>query len=178
MLKTLKFILFVGIIFLSLALGWSAFALDKKPQEPSAFEKSLQMSENISTKETIVQNGARKFRRIEINSEIFYLQLQTNLSSQGDLTLLCGENQLQFGAHSAPLITGGVRITKRTRFFIEGLRTMCLGTTANPRLDIAPEIAIGFMLDDDPNPKAILKKRRISINPFAAGANLNFGAEF
>jgi hypothetical protein len=55
---------------------------------------------------------------------------------------------------------------------------MCLGTANNPRLQIAPEIAIGFMLDDDPSGKALLTNRRISINPFAVGPNLNFNADF
>ncbi|CAN5685547.1 hypothetical protein BH10BDE1_BH10BDE1_00660 [soil metagenome] len=147
-------------------------------KELSAFEKSLQMHENVSTKETIVQKGQRKFRRIEINSEIFYLQLQSDLASNADLVMLCGENPAQFGAGSAALITAAVRTTKRTRFFVEGLRMMCLGNGNQTRIGVSPEIAIGFMLDDDPDPNSILKNRRISINPVSISPMVNFNAEW
>jgi hypothetical protein len=142
-------------------------------KELSAFEKSLQMNESLSTRETIVQNGGRKFRRIEINSEIFYLHLQSDLATASELTLLRGENPQEFGSHSPALIMTAVRVTKRTRFFIEGLRLMCLGAQNQSRLGIAPEIAIGFMLDDDPNPNSSLKSRRISINPLSPALNFN-----
>lgn len=143
-------------------------------KELSAFEKSLMMTENISTKETIVQVGERKFRRVEYKSDIFYLQLQSDVASNDELVMMCGDKPQQFGSNSPPLVTAAVKVTKRTRFFIEGLRKMCVSGRNNTRIELAPDIAIGFMFDDDP--KANLKNRRISINPISPA--LNFSADW
>ena len=170
--KTFSVVLALGFL---MQLESKSEAAESPPaKELSAFEKSLQMNENISTKETIVQLGGRKFRRVEFKSDIFYLQLQSDLATNAELSLLCGERPQEFGPNSAPMITAAVRVTKRTRFFIEGLRRMCLGAGNTSRIDLAPDIAVGFMLDDDP--KGVLKNRRISINPISPA--LNFSAEW
>lgn len=148
-------------------------------EELSAFEKSLMMNHSVSTKETFVELGGRKFRKVEYQNQVVYLSLMAELSSTSDLVVLCGEKQAsQFNQQSPALITGAVRITKRTRFFVEGIKSMCTGEQNRARVDLAPEIAIGFMFDDSTDPKAVLKNRRITINPFNPLNALGFSAEW
>lgn len=148
-------------------------------EELSAFEKSLMMNHSVSTKETIVQMGGRKFRKVEYQNQIVYLALMAELSSTSDLVLLCGEQQAsQFNRQSPALVTGAVRISRRTRFFVEGIKAMCSGDQNKARVDLAPEIAVGFMFDDSADPNAILKNRRITINPFNPVNALGFSADW
>ena len=70
------------------------------------------------------------------------------LSSTSDLVVLCGEQQAsQFNRQSPALVTGAVRISRRTRFFVEGIKAMCSGDQNRARVDLAPEIALGFSAD-------------------------------
>ncbi len=70
------------------------------------------------------------------------------LSSTSDLVVLCGEQQAsQFNRQSPALVTGAVRISRRTLFFVEGIKAMCSGDQNRARVDLAPEIALGFSAD-------------------------------
>ncbi len=166
------------LLFLLLPVSY-AFADAAPVAEPSAFEKSLMMHHSVTTKETIVHLGGRKFRKVEYQNQVVYLSILAELSTTTDLVVLCGEKQAsQFNRQSPALITGAVRISRRTRFFVEGLKSMCSGEPNRSRVDLVPEIAIGFMLDDAEDPNAILKNRRITINPFNPANALGFSAEW
>lgn len=159
--------------FLVLASGTA------EAEELSAFEKSLMMNHSVSTKETIVHLGGRKFRKVEYQNRSVYLSLLADLSSTSDLVVLCSEKQAsQFNRESPALVTGAVRIARRTRFFVEGIKAMCTGEQNRAKIDLSPEIAIGFMFDDSTDPNAVLKNRRITINPFNPANALGFSADW
>lgn len=140
-----------------------------EPKELSSFEKSLMMQYQVSTSEKVVEMRGRKFRRVEFENEIFYLGLQADLSSASELLILCGEKQAaSFNSGSSAHVTLSAKVTKRTRLFIEGLKTVCLGEGNRSRLDVIPDIAIGFQLDDGSDPKALLKNKRIFFNPHSS----------
>lgn len=167
---------FFSAVWLLCTLG-VAFRSSAQAEELPAFEKSLMMNHSVSTKETIVQLGGRKFRKVEYQNQTVYLSLMAELSSASDLVVLCGEQQAsQFNRQSPALVTGAVRITRRTRFFVEGIKAMCSGDQNRARVDFAPEIAIGFLFDDSADPNAVLKNRRITINPFNPANALGFSA--
>lgn len=171
-----KILIYTGLLLLTSGTYFSSSA---EAEEISAFEKSLMMNHSVSTKETIVQMGGRKFRKVEYQNQTVYLSLMAELSSTSDLVVLCGEQQAsQFNRQSPALITGAVRIARRTRFFVEGIKAMCTGDKNQARVDLAPEIAIGFMLDDSTDPNAVLKNRRITINPFNPANALGFSADW
>lgn len=166
----------LGVPQASFSQALSPVANEQVSTEPSAFEKSLMMHYQISTSEKIVEMGGRKFRRVEFQNETFYLALQADLSSAADLLVLCGEKQAAaFNRGSAAHITLSAKITKRSRLFIEGLRMVCSGPPNQAKLDLIPDIAIGFQLDDS-DPKAVFKNKKITINPFSQ--ILGFSAEW
>jgi hypothetical protein len=136
--------------------------------ELSAFEQALQTGQSLSTHESIIEIHGRKFRKIEFQNKSYYLQIIQGTESTTDLVILCGESQVQFNRESPPLVTAAVRVTKRSRLFIEGLKNVCIGDPHHPRIEIAPELQIGFMLDDSVDSKAVLRNRRITINPFTS----------
>lgn len=165
---------FLSIFLLGFAWSSLSWAEESVAKEPTAFEKALMMNENVSTKETIVQMGSRKFRKVEFKNDVYYLGLLSDLNSAADLLVLCNEKQAAvFNRESPPLVSAAVRVAKRTRFFIEGLKTMCMGSGNQKRIDLVPEIAIGFLFDDSPDPSAIFKNRRILINPLGLGVGFS-----
>ncbi len=134
--------------------------------ELSAFEQALQSGQSLNTHESIIEIAGRKFRKIEFQNKTYYLQLIQGTESTTDLVVLCGESQIRFNKESPPLIAAAVRVTKRSRLFIEGLKNICKGNPHQPRIEVEPELQIGFMIDDSADPKAVLRDRRITINPF------------
>lgn len=176
MTQTQKKSILVALFLLSNALT-APITIAAETSEPSAFEKALLMESSVQTKETIVQYGDRQYRKVEYKGEIFYLQLMTETTSSTDLKLLCDREAQVFNASSKALVTVATRVTKRAHLFIEGLKSLCRGAGNQARVDVAPSLAIGFMLDDDPDPKALLKNRKIFVDPFSlngAGFNADF----
>ncbi len=179
MARSRKNSILVALVLLSNALTAVTvrIAIAAETKEPSAFEKALMTESSVQTKETIVQYGDRQYRKVEYKGEIFYLQLMTETTSPTDLKLLCDRDAQAFNTSSKALVTVATRVTKRTHLFIEGLKSICRGAGNQARVDVAPSLAVGFMLDDDPNPKALLKNRKIFVDPFSlngAGFNADF----
>lgn len=145
--------------------------------EPSAFEQALSSASGLTTHESIVEIGGRKYRKIEYKSETYFLQLLAAEGSQSDLAVLCGESlAAKLNNNNQPLIKAAVRVTKRTKLFVEGLHNICTGSSNRTMIVVSPDIQVGFMLDDSDDPKALFRDRRITVNPLTGG--LGFGASW
>lgn len=158
---------------------WSAFillfSLPGAKAEVSAFEQALSTGSSLNTRESIVEFGGHKYRRVEYKSEVYYLQLLQAESTGSDVFVLCNDSEAtRAGASSPALVTAAVRITKRTSLFIEGLRQICDGGSGRAKTVVTPELQVGFMFDDSKDPKAIFHDRKITINPLTGA--VGFGA--
>lgn len=154
-----------------------AGAAETEPKkELSAFERSLMYHEGFLTKESIVEVGGKKYRRIEHVQDVYYLQLLANETSASDLTVVCREKgRERFNSDSPSLLRGAVKLVRRTKLFIEGLKTVCTGELGKEKILLDPNILVGFLIDEG-DPKAVLKNKRLYINPFTGA--LGFGAEW
>ena len=123
--------------------------------------RDLNLNFDIYTRESIVEIHGRKFRKVEYKDQRFYLQLLGSEEASGDLNLLCNEGgELQ----SPTQIQGTIKMTKRSSFFIEGLKQMCAGPKGKRQVVVSPEIAFGFVFDQG-NAKAIIRNKQIFYSP-------------
>lgn len=154
-----KILCLVSIAIADSALGES--------EVPNAFAYDL------NVKESIISVADKKFRKIEYKNKLYYLQL---LESEGDASSL----QFQCGDVANPpkmenQITLSVQITKRSSLFLSGLKQTCANLAPGKnKVEIDPNIKIGFFLKDQPGDK--LKNKMIYVTPLAPG--LGFGAQF
>ena len=162
---------FASILALTFVLTSSPVwaAEERAKSEPTAFDRALSMHQGHTTKESIVDLGGRKYRRIEHKSDVYYLQLISEEMSATNLTVVCGEKGLQrFNSEAPKLIAGSIKLTRRTSLFIEGLRTICTGDPGRERILLDPLLLVGFTLDDGTDQKALLRNKRVFISPFGA----------
>jgi len=154
-----------------------SFSLFHAKAELSAFERALSTGSSLNTQESIVEIGGQRFRKIEFKNETYYLKLLQSEGTQSELVVLCNESEAARAGRGSPaLVTAAVRVTKRTRLFIEGLRTVCDGGARRAKTVIAPDLQVGFMFDDSQDPKTVFRDRRITIDPVKQ--QLGFGASW
>ena len=132
----------------------------------------LRLTSDVYTKESIVELNGKKFRKIEYRSQVVYMQLLTNESDAAKLQMFCSDSGAKaFNAGRTPLVSGAVQMTKRTSLFVSGLQQACVDHQGGSQLTLSPDILIGFLIKDGDDSRAILRNKRIMINPLSLGAS-------
>lgn len=135
-----------------------------KPQE-------MQFDYDVFTRESIVEIEGKKYRKIEYQTHVVYLQLIEGEAPLGDLEVMCRD-----GNQPPPptQVLVAVQVTKRSSFFIDGLKRVCQQMRGGSRIVIDPAIRIGFTWKSQP--KDFLQNKTIFISPWTKG--LGFSAEW
>ena len=136
----------------------------------------LTIDHELFTRESIVEVGGKKYRKIEFRSEIFHLQLLENEASLTNLEILCGvEGASSMNSGAPPQVVASIKVTKRSSLFIQGLKQACVEKRGGKQIIMTPAIQIGFLLHDDPGSKSVLKNKRVFLTP---GPSVGFSADW
>lgn len=137
-----------------------------------AENKPQSLTYNLNVKETIVQTGEFKYRKIEYKNKFYYLKLLQTEQTGGQLQLYCNENP--WTENPPNLVQVSTQVTQRSQLFIEGLQQTCEDLGAGKKkVAVNSNILIGFSLGD--GKKDVLKHKRIY---WAPGAGLGFMADW
>lgn len=118
------------------------------------------LSYDVFTTESIISLGDLKYRKVEYKGETFFLRLLEAETTAQDLEILCQQKPVQT-ENQAVIATA---VTKRSSLFIDGLRQTCRDvSTGQKRINIDPNIQVGFLLDD--TKKGWLKNKKVFWNP-------------
>lgn len=152
-------------ILLSLIINLNFFVnlatAEEKKSEP--LQQFILENSKVSTKETIIEVGGKKFRKVEYEGKTYYFQLLSPAETDADLQFHCEKNGY---LDEKPRILVAKKMTRRTKLFVEGLKMTCERDEKNGgrgQLKIDPSIQIGFLLSDEPGD--LLKNKKIFINP-------------
>ncbi len=133
--------------------------------EKSDFEVELEHYSKKETKESYVNIDGSIYRKIEFEGSYYYLRLMRPENPVLSSDLHC-TGQSPIPAERPFQLEAGIKVTKRTKLFIEGLKVSCIGK-------LSPEIRVGFTIPDSFLPK--LKNKKLFFNPFGG---LQFYGEF
>lgn len=142
-------------IFLVLLLN--IFAMADEPKR-SNLDQFLGSNQEVNTKESTVEVEGLKYRKVEYKNKTYYLRF---LERTGEINgVQCNEFR---DFRSPPLVEVSVKMTKRTRLFVEGLQETCSKKEGLyvGHLDFSPKIGLSF--GDDQKDK--IKNKKIFINP-------------
>ncbi|MDZ4660091.1 MAG: hypothetical protein SGJ18_00595 [Pseudomonadota bacterium] len=150
--------LFLFLLLFFLSLG---FAEEKKGE---ALQQFILENTKVTTTETIVEVGGKKFRKLEVEGKTYSFQLYSPTDTDANLEFRCEKEGY---LDEKPRVLVARKVTKRTKLFVEGLKITCdRSEKHNGRgvLGIDPAIQIGFMLPEDP--ADLIKNKKIYITPF------------
>ncbi len=102
----------------------------------------------ITVKESIIDIQGKTFRKIEYKNEAYFLELtEGSQNNESNLRVLCQKNISQ--PEIPGLVKVGVQTTKRSHFFIEGLKQSCSEVLGGVRKEILvdPRLRVGFQYD-------------------------------
>lgn len=135
-----------------------------------ASELLLPIDSKVFTKESILEDQGIQYRKVEYQGKNYFFRLLGPKTSGQDLALFCNQPG-QEGFTSPPMVKVGLQTVERSRLFIEALELKCKSPDPNRDdqkkiMALMPYLAVGFSLDGKENPKAILKNKKLLINPF------------
>ncbi len=116
----------------------------------------------IFTHESIVEISGKKYRKIEYNSDKYYLQLVGEDSIDISSNFLCDDKIPKI--ENPRRLTVALNVVERTKFFIDGLQTACQQIHGQKMITVNPAIRIGFRLED--KPKDLIKNKTFYYIPF------------
>lgn len=143
-----------------------------------ATELLLPVDSKVFTKESILEDQGIQYRKVEYQGKNYFFRLLGPKTSGEDLALFCNQPGNQ-GFTSPPMVKVGLQTVERSRLFIEALELKCKSPTPDRDdekkvMALMPYLAVGFSLEGKENPKAILKNKKLLINPLGG---LMFRAE-
>ncbi len=131
---------------------------------------SLKIDSEVFTRESIVEVGGRKYRKVEFKNQVVYLQLLSEETTGADLQLLCEREGVSAFQGQPQLVLASVKVTRRSSLFVEGLQQVCSDSRGGKkRITLDPAIHVGFLFHDRNEDKALLRNKRVFINPFGSG---------
>lgn len=139
---------------LAILIALNSFSLIGQA-EKSDFELELSRYSKQETKESFVNIDGSIYRKIELEGSFYYLRLMQPNNPVIASDLHC-TGQIPIPGERPFLVEAEVKVTQRTKVFIEGLKVSCSGKPS-------PEIRIGFAIPDSFLPK--LKNKKLFINP-------------
>ena len=161
-----------AVIFTTIVLAILVGSFKSNCEQKS--KHSLQLPYYINVHESIFESNGSKFRRIVYQGQIFTLKLLTPEATSKDIYFSC--NDPSKGNIDLPnQITLSVKMTKRSSFFMDGLRTTCKDVNGKRKIEIDPNIRIGFGLDGIDS-KHILQNKKLYWKPFQN--QIGFGADW
>lgn len=99
----------------------------------------------IETKESVVNIQGKKFRKIELQKETFFVEALDSTKANAEMRVLC-----QQGNHELlpAQVEGGVKTSKRTSLVIEGMRQACKEAAGGRReITIDPAVLGGLQVE-------------------------------
>ncbi|MEY4617745.1 MAG: hypothetical protein RJB66_2705 [Pseudomonadota bacterium] len=132
-----------GFLSCSVALfARSANAQSFSEQTPSEINRSVEKT--FTTKESTVEIQGRKFRKIQIQKESYYIETVDSKQANADIRVLCQQGQSQFLPNQAEV---GVKTGKRSAVVIEGIRQVCKEAQGGRReIALDPALMAGLQL--------------------------------
>lgn len=103
------------------------------------------IEKTIVTKESIVDIQGKKFRKIELQKEAFFVEALDSTKENAEIRVLCQQGNREI---LPAQVQAGVKTTKRAGVVIEGMRQACK-EAAGGRKEIAidPAVLVGLQVE-------------------------------
>lgn len=131
---------------------------ESKKSEPKKIDKVNTNTQMIDTKESLVDIQGKKFRKIEIRKEAFFVETLDSTQTNSELRVLC-----QQGDHEVlpAQVQAGIQTVRRTSLVIEGMRQACKEASNGRReISIDPAVLVGLQFNLDQ-----VQNKRILVTP-------------
>lgn len=108
-------------------------------------EVARSVNKSIKTKESVVDIQGKKFRKIEVQKEAFYIETLDSTKVNSDIRVLCQQGS---GEQLPIQAQVGVKTTKRAQFVIEGMRQVCKDAQGGRReVTLDPAVMAGLQIE-------------------------------
>jgi hypothetical protein len=112
-------------------------------QTPKQISQSVE--ESVPTKESTVEIQGKKFRKIEIQKESFYIEAIDSTKANSDIRLLCQQGGTEYLPTQAEV---GVKAGKRSAIVIDGIRQVCKAAQSGRReITLDPAVMAGLQIE-------------------------------
>lgn len=112
--------------------------------EPPKEIKRL-VDKKIVTKESTVEIQGKKFRKIELQKEAYYIEAIDSTKANSEIRVLCQQGAKEYLPTQAEV---GVKAGKRSSLVIDGIRQICKDAQGGRReISIDPAIMAGLQMD-------------------------------
>ena len=131
-------------------LVWGSATTALGKEAPKLIEKSL------TTKESVVEIQGKRFRKIEIQKEAFYIETLDSSKTNAEIRVLCQQGSGELLPAQAQ---AGVKTGQRSAFVIEGMRQICKEASGGRRevaLDPAIMAGLELKLGKEQNKKVLV----------------------
>ncbi len=144
---------------LALVIFLSHVHAQEIPKEKSAFEQALEHNAGYQTEERWVTVRGVRYREIVFDGKTHYLRFLSPQLNSAEM-----ECDLTNSDFSTRHVEGGVKVFRRTKFFIDLLATSCENVRGHKRVVLKLDPRIGFTLPEDE--KSYIKNKKVFISPF------------
>lgn len=164
----INLILLSSVIFTMSSIVVLAGDSSKKSQATDLKnEKKLTYSpqKTIELKESLVEIQGKKFRKMELEKEAFFVEALDSTNADAEMRVLCQTSQEEIPMAQ---LTTGVKISKRSSIVIEGIRKVCKEAISGQKeVQMDPSILMGLQIETG-------KSKKWLISPFGVNFKANW----
>jgi hypothetical protein len=105
---------------------------------------SRSVEKTIATKESVVDIQGKKFRKIELHQEAFFIEALDSTKVNSEMRVLCQQGSREILPAQVEV---GIKTTKRSGVAIEGMRQICKeAVNGRKEISIDPAILVGLQV--------------------------------
>lgn len=110
-----------------------------------AKEEARSVQKLIETKESVVDIQGKKFKKIQVQQEAFFIETIDSTKANSELRVLCQQGSKEV---LPAQVEASVKVSKRSGFVIEGMRQVCKDAANGQReIKMDPAIFGGLQLN-------------------------------
>lgn len=162
-------VLLTGTFLVKVSLGEEVKTMKNSKTTIPKKEKSVSFSpqKSIELKESTVDIQGKKFRKLELDKEAYFVEALDSTNADTEIRVLCQEGHEEIPTAQ---ITSGVKITQRSSLVVEGMRKVCKeAATGQKEVQMDPSVLMGLQIETGKN-----KNRKWLVSPYGINFKANW----